>query len=504
MVTVTAERTKRATAGRRMNVLIGEAAENDELFWTHSTWDEKEGADGGDSEEGSYNLDDENESDVVDTFDSDFNESEGEMNEDEEAQEEKRIEREIELDERKSRRAAKRKEMTFGGAITKSRSSARANKIAKKGSTRGNNAGLVLKMPVDSAHGAAMVAGRPAVNKADAAASVSRRPRTARKPLARTLRGTTVSKAIVAEHARIETERKQAVIRTKVHARKSQQKRKYTQEELLLEAANVTEQENMIWLLGRKRQLSESERIAAALQRDKNNADHRGKVIMRFHSRRGCYNTLTFPEMDLIPDYIQRHMTIAKKKQEKQQKNNKKVQDSNVVHKPSARTVVCFITGEKAKYRDPKTGHPYSNAAAFREIRKRFLEGTLNPLPGFVKLRPTSEPEEMDTKTKAAQNAETKNKIVRNTTAKEKKTKGLLPNNASSSPSKTLNRGNTHPAIAKLVNKGNIVQVFIICNAQLFCQPVPKNKIASQSKTQGNDKAAPMKVPSVGMTSTLS
>ena len=34
-------------------------------------------------------------------------------------------------------------------------------------------------------------------------------------------------------------------------------------------------------------------------------------------------------------------------------------------------TASCVITGKPAKYRDPLTGQPYANAAAFKELRRR-------------------------------------------------------------------------------------------------------------------------------------
>lgn len=68
------EREKWKTAGRHMNTLVGDALDQDEQFWDHSSWkeqdDEMSGADG------SYDVADEAKEDVVDRFDSDFNDSE--------------------------------------------------------------------------------------------------------------------------------------------------------------------------------------------------------------------------------------------------------------------------------------------------------------------------------------------------------------------------------------------------------------------------------------------
>lgn len=38
---------------------------------------------------------------------------------------------------------------------------------------------------------------------------------------------------------------------------------------------------------------------------------------------------------------------------------------------------VCVITGKPARYRDPRTGHPYFDLAAFKELRRRFDRGLI-------------------------------------------------------------------------------------------------------------------------------
>ena len=40
-------RSRRTTAGTRMTNLVGKAAEADEAFWSHRTWDEEGGFGGG-------------------------------------------------------------------------------------------------------------------------------------------------------------------------------------------------------------------------------------------------------------------------------------------------------------------------------------------------------------------------------------------------------------------------------------------------------------------------
>ena len=78
-------------------------------------------------------------------------------------------------------------------------------------------------------------------------------------------------------------------------------KRKFTQEELILEAVQVTEPENERWLLNRKRiQSEESSRaeLKKKLMMGESNRDK--KIVCKHNSKRGCYNTLTFPSMDHV------------------------------------------------------------------------------------------------------------------------------------------------------------------------------------------------------------
>lgn len=65
-------RDKRATRGARMANLVGEAAEEDETFWGHEIWQE-----GDDSDAASYSSEEEK----PDVFDSDFNDSEDDVDE---------------------------------------------------------------------------------------------------------------------------------------------------------------------------------------------------------------------------------------------------------------------------------------------------------------------------------------------------------------------------------------------------------------------------------------
>jgi hypothetical protein len=138
-----------------------------------------------------------------------------------------------------------------------------------------------------------------------------------------------------------------------------------TQEEMLIEAANETEPENERWLLSRQRfaaaggsnGIASGSKVAmnkkhSAVDSSKNN-NH--PVIQRFHSRRGCYNTITFPEMDLIPEFWRKF-----EKRRDFTKND------------NAKSRTCVITGQPAKYCDPKTGYQYANLEAYQEIKRLY------------------------------------------------------------------------------------------------------------------------------------
>jgi hypothetical protein len=60
---------KRSNRGKRMSVLIGEAAELDVVFWNNSVWEVEEEAD-------SFDEEDEEAEAAPDEFDSDFNDTE--------------------------------------------------------------------------------------------------------------------------------------------------------------------------------------------------------------------------------------------------------------------------------------------------------------------------------------------------------------------------------------------------------------------------------------------
>ena len=331
-----------------MTSLVGKAQDEDDAFWSHETWAED------DSGNESFRESDEDSSARVDQFDSDFDESESDHEEEEEAA---GVQAEVEL--AREERIQKRKQRFDVAKAGRDLMQKKKGKGKKRAMGDGINAGLVLNFP-PSVGGAQPPAPPPAVPPAPVIMKAEKpapRRTSPRSPTGkkRLLRAATVSKSQQAETKRKATA---ASTTTTTTTTKRKQKR-FTQEELLLEAATVTEAESERWLLARQR----GQQTEDALHKGPQD-ETRGKVICKFRSRRGCLNSLTFPEMDHIPDILARkHVAPPKKKV----------------------PIECVITGKKARYRDPKTMVGYYDADAFKELRRRLNAG--EPLDQRKKLK---------------------------------------------------------------------------------------------------------------------
>ncbi|GLJ50577.1 hypothetical protein SUGI_1077400 [Cryptomeria japonica] len=133
----------------------------------------------------------------------------------------------------------------------------------------------------------------------------------------------------------------QASIRP-VKRKREGEDRRMTQEEMLLEAAQ-TEIMNIRHL---EKMLAREEEVKKKAITNK--SVYSGPVI-RFHSKDGK-NTLEFTNVSTFPSEI----------------FSKSV--------PYPEQPVCVVTGQLAKYLDPKTGMPYATKEAFKIIRERFSE----------------------------------------------------------------------------------------------------------------------------------
>ena len=75
--------------------------------------------------------------------------------------------------------------------------------------------------------------------------------------------------------------------------------------------------------------------------------------FVRFSSRRGACNTVTFTSIDCMPSVLTNDSVPQKVRQ------------------------TCVVTGKPARYRDPRTGHPYHDLAAFKELRRRYSKNSI-------------------------------------------------------------------------------------------------------------------------------
>jgi hypothetical protein len=416
-VPAAAPRERRKTAGQRMTSLVGEAQEQDDTFWGHDTWAE------GDADSGNESFRDSDEDSALrkDEFDSDFNDSESD-NDGEEIAAGENEEKAIQKSERSEKQQRKGNYVDIAKA---GRDLLQKRKGIVKGKKRimgdGVNAGIVLNNPRPTA--AVGVAPPPAIAIAVAPpiALLPAAPTTAQHaslqqaplqpppsqpppavvlplpvplPLAApsspikhpskktTLATTRVRRSLhaprqlraersTAPHEPLKRGNKLSSITTTSAAaaaaaattsKKNKRKRHYGQEELLIEAINETEPENQRWLLARKRvqDLAEKDRESLLLR----DSRARGQVIQKYHSRRGCLITLTFPEMDSVPEILTRPKAAAA--------------ISTLATNP---TVLCAITGERARYRDPLTNLGYYDMAAFKELRRRHRAGEIEVVP---------------------------------------------------------------------------------------------------------------------------
>ncbi|KAL3916550.1 MAG: hypothetical protein SGILL_005126, partial [Bacillariaceae sp.] len=433
---VSTGRERRKTAGRRMNSLVGKAQEEDDAFWGHDTWNED------DSGNDSFRESDEDSNLAKDEFDSDFDDSESD-NEGEEAAAGEAAELELQ----KSERAAKQQRK--GGAyVDKKATAGPRGKRGRRIMGEGFNAGIVLNFPPQMTDSLAMQRqiheqATASTTAAEAAAPLSSStpqsippmaigilkpppppaspqptpmevspPSPAKKPPSTTkskrksgdpvvpksaLTSTRESRSThgarqlresrsTAEKKTLTTNKRKGANQHTSGKHAAAKRKRYTQEELLIEAVNDTEPDNQRWLLARKRVQDQNERDANAnALRDR----QRGKVVQKFHSRRGCLITLTFPEMDSVPEILTRRPQQQPQQVEALQSvagsipsvatNGTMSEEQTQSALPSSSTPndpnKCVITGKPAKYKDPITKFPYYDLSAFKEIRRRHSAG---------------------------------------------------------------------------------------------------------------------------------
>ena len=393
-----------------MTSLVGNAQDEDDAFWGHDTWADDASSSGNES----FRDSDQDSTLRKDEFDSDFNDSETD-HEDEEEAAGRQEERELQQQERSNRQGGKNNYVEQRVVVKPGRGLFHKPKRAMG---NGINAGLVLNLPpsmtmgsttTSAASGGLLATGpesttlslvpesslssMPPGGPVPSLSSTHPIPPPATKSPRKTkelIVGKNSSTLVTARQRRSQTKKRDSRNSTPIYSDTpaSQQhssnnnnkrprsqmgvtlkskRRRYMQEELLVEAVQETEPENQRWLLARKRvqDSADQDKDTLAALREK----QRGKnVIQKYHSRRGCLVTLTFPEMDAVPELFTRK--------------------SETPSQPER--LVCVITGKPAKYRDPKTGKGYYDTAAFKELRKRHDAGV------SLDQRPKSKPKPKD------------------------------------------------------------------------------------------------------------
>ncbi|KAL7543534.1 hypothetical protein ACHAXR_012809 [Thalassiosira sp. AJA248-18] len=425
------------------------------------------------SGEGSYRMSEDDSEAAVDKFDSDFDESESD-DDDEGEDGEGEEEQELRAEERREK-ATKRKKNQRLGVVTvplKSSSSAGRELMKKKtGKTmtkrgplgEGWNVGLVLNWPPPPLGGGVAAATAGAGSKPASAAPVhtqlldskstttipvaqtsasmpassltkpqhipskpasidtkqiiaQKPPASPIKPSLRAAATTTTTSTTTAPPTKVKApsakrsrQRHTAVPTTE---KKKNKKQHFTQEEMILESIKSTETESAKWLNARKRMKEEAVQSEKAMAAKKSSSNH--NPISRFHSRRGGSNTLTFMDMDHLPEiFTRRHgggggggrggrallssrsinfgdSTSSSTTTGPQYPKRRRLDSTASETSESATTTTqtataasekahekCIITGKIARYRDPKTMLGYHDIGAYKEIRRRLEAGEL-------------------------------------------------------------------------------------------------------------------------------
>ena len=323
-----------------MSSLVGEAQEADDAFWGHDTWEEN------DSGNDSFHESDEDSEVRKDQFDSDFNESEDDVS-DAEAAAGRAEEADLAKEEKSNNRKKTFDVAKAGRELLQKKKGAKGRMKGQRIFGDGVNAGLVLNMPPQGLGTEAPLPPRtkvaPIIPPPTKTTKVTLASTRMRRNRSKSLRATTQVKSAMEP---LSTKPSKKGLSTKksriVH---------WTQEQLLLEAATVTEPENNRWLLSRKRLHDQAEAVLKLHESQQKN----GTVLSKYRSRRGMLTTLTFSEMDAVPEVL--------------------VQKPNKGPLPRPRPVYCVITGQRAKYKCPKTHKGYYDLAAFTELRRRLSAG---------------------------------------------------------------------------------------------------------------------------------
>jgi len=307
---------KRDTRGKRMNKLIGDELEKDDMFWgtDHGTWD--------DDDENAANYYDSGEQDSAD---SDIDKSSSESEDDGDAQDQA-------LQKKEKQEKAKANKSKNAYMDPAKQRAAPAPAPAPKPKPKPKPPPPPPKPP------------KPLKTEDDPMEEdieSSEEPEDEKQPK-RKVRASTAMRTAEMEEEREwrEEQAERAKARREAQKRKKghKKKKRITQEEILAEAAH-TEVINKRFLA----KLLQIEEDAKEKKRKK--AEKAGPMIRTFSGNGQIFITFTDPRG--VPASI------------------------NSKASPYPKPERCAITDLPAKYRDPKTGLPYANAEAFKKIREQ-------------------------------------------------------------------------------------------------------------------------------------
>lgn len=333
------ERTRRSTAGKRYSVSKETELEEDEYFRLQSRYSEyfKDNRDISDASE-SYCENDEDEIDKIDIFDSDFNDTEDEEEDTERDKSDTYLKKKILCESSNSTKPNIKKCMSSGKTSLKKKT--KNTIIAEGGLDKLQEANLLPhrnpnKIQINSYSG---------ITKDLLDIKRSLRSKTLTSSL-----GSVVSFSIG-------TSENNNNIRKSKNPKKRQT---FTQEELLLEAVQVTEAENQRWLFSRKRFLNKPK---SSLKSTDSKDDICGsienmkkrKTVVRYRSCR-LHNSITFFDTNYFPKKFMNYLSAIPSTREDV---NTELDDK-----------FCVITGKPARYKDPKSGKGFYDIKAFRVLK---------------------------------------------------------------------------------------------------------------------------------------
>lgn len=377
------------------------------------------------SGEGSFRISDEGSAGAVDEFDSDFDESESDDDDDRGANgDEGEEEKELHAEERRNAVAAKRKKnQRLGVPLSRSAISSagrelmkkKTGKVSKRGPLgEGWNEGLVLNWP-------------PPLPLSDGMAGVAE-PRERGRPLKSTT--VTMTQTTIIDPQQISSQQitqqiidiaapaqlpqqqistvatsvptfapnikpptkklKRQLEQEAISERKQSQRQQFSQEELIVESIKYTETDNSKWINARKRSKEEAAHLEKSTNSKKSSSNQ--QPISRFHSRRGCNTTITFMNMDYLPEIFIRRQTSSLGTSSPRQRQNAS-ESSESMHTHQKKDEKCVITGKIAKYRDPKSMLGYHDSDSYKELRRRMDSGELKlSRPGVQKKNGKTKP----------------------------------------------------------------------------------------------------------------